>query len=286
MNSEIKNPVDNEIKKEEILETQPLTGNPAETLFNPKIIDQLFKKDADGNIIIKAGTIDGTNVYANSFRYKKNTIQYLLGTVDLGADSGWTYTPSAGSILTALGSNQMSLSLASALDEESYVISQGYGIVLDNTSNEAVQWNYNPSNEVWIKVDIAGTYPFAKVRMGTTPSNTESYMGWLFSVVDGVIRPSTRAYNPGGPEGATVYTIDSVDANKWHKYRIEVTKTSTNHYTLVWYIDDIVVSTQYFTSEWTTTATSFSVYVTNNRADAAETINIQLAHAQFQQDYS
>lgn len=235
--------------------------------------------------LITGGTIDGGDVYANNFRYKKNTFQYLLGNVNI-ADGGWTYTPSTGSTLTGLGTNQMSLSLASASVEESYVISQGYGIILGGTGANAVEWNYDPSNEVWIKLTIAGTYPFSRVRMGNTPGNTESYVGWVFQVVDGVIRPIVKGYNPGGPEGATATTITSVDASKWHKYRIEVTKTSANHYTIVWYIDDTAVSTQYFTSEWTTTTSSFSVYITNNRADAAETINIQLAHAQFQQKYS
>jgi hypothetical protein len=288
MNSEIKAPVDNEIKKDEIIGIKSLTGNPAETIFNPKIIDQLFKKDADGNIIIKAGTIDGTNVYANDFRYKKDTIQYLLGNVKV-TDGGWTYSPAlgaGGSNLTGTGSNQMSLSIASADNEDAYVLTQGYGMVLGETDTNAVNWNNNPSLEFWARIEIAGTYPTSKVRMGLTPSNVASYAGWAFAVIDGVTRPSVHAYNPGGPEGATVYTIDSVDANKWHKYRIEVTKTSTAHYTIIWYIDEVVVSTQYFTSEWTVTATSFSVEVANNTADAAETATILIAHAIFQQDYS
>ena len=283
--NEIEKPVGNEVKEDEILNLVPLTGNPAELLRNPKIIDQLFSKDAEGNIIINAGEIYGTDVYAENFRYLKNTIQFLLGNVNV-IDGGWTTSISAGGTLDGLGSNQMSLSLASAASEDSYFHSQGYGIVLGNDSTNAVQWNYNPEMEFWGICTITGTNPVAKVRIGTTPANNVSYIGWTFQVISGSVRPVTRGYNPGGAEAVTAVTITDIDASKWHKYRIEVEKTSVGSYTLRWYVDDVLYSTQYFTSEWTTTATAFSVDVANNVADIAETISLQIAHAQFQQNYA
>lgn len=282
---DIEKPVYDEVKTDEIIEQEALTGDPAELLKNPKIIDQLFQKDADGNIIIKAGEIYGTNIYAEDFRYMKNTIQFLLGNVNV-ASGGWTTSISAGGVLSGFGSNQMSLSLASALIEESYINSQGYGIVLGDNTQIAVQWNYNPSFEFWAILDIAGTSPYAKVRMGASPDNNFSYVGWTFEVVSGTIRPRTRGYNPGGAESATAVTITDIDASDWHKYRVNVTKTNPSTYKIEWFVDDVVKSTQTFSSEWTTTATAFSVAITNDVADIAETIAISIAHAQFQQNYA
>jgi hypothetical protein len=272
-------------KEDEPIMSEYLTGDPAELLKNPKIIDQLFKKDSEGRIEIVAGTIDGTNVFANNFRYKKNTIDFLLGNVGV-ASGGWTTSISAGGALSGFGSNQMSLSLASALVEESYVNSQGFGIVLGDSSDQAVQWNYNPSLEFWSKCAIAGTEPYAKVRMGATPLNNVSYIGWVFQVVAGVVRPVTHGYNPGGPESMTSYTLSDIDASDWHKYRIEVTKTNPSTYSVTWFVDDVVYITQGFVSEWTTTGTGFSAYVTNDVADVAEMIALTIAQARFQQNYS
>ena len=278
-------PVFDSIKNDEPINLNPLTGSPAELLRNPKIIDQLFKKDSDGNLVLNVGIINGADVFANNFRWKKNTINFLLGNVNV-TNGGWTDTITAGGTLNGYGSNQMSLSLASAVVEEDYVISQGYGIVLGDTSEQAVQWNFNPSLEFWAKCSIVGAEPFAKIRMGTTPSNTASYIGWSIEVVSGTVRPRTKGYNPGGAESATSNTISTVDASQWHKYRIEVTKTNPSTYSMTWFVDDISVDTQTFSAEWTTTSTAFSAYITNNVADITKTISLLIAHAQFQQNYS
>jgi hypothetical protein len=283
--NDLEKPVYDEQKDDEVINQVPLTGDPAELLKNPKIIDQLFKKDANGNLILQAGIIDGADVFANNFRNKKNTIDFLLGNVSV-ASGGWTTSISAGGTLSGLGSNQMLLSLASALIEESYINSQGYGIVLGDTSEQAVQWNYNPSLEFWARCEIAGTNPYAKVRMGASPNNNFSYIGWTFEVVAGTVRPKTRGYNPGGPEAMIAYTLSDIDASDWHKYRIEVAKTNPSTYSVTWFVDDVSYITQIFSSEWTTTATGFSAYVTNNVTDISETVALSIAQARFQQNYS
>lgn len=234
---------------------------------------------------ITAGTLDGTNVFANDFRWKKNTILYNLSNVNV-TNGGWTNSISTNGILTGFGSNQMSLSLASAASEDSNTKTTGYGIVLGGTDTQAVLWNFNPSIEFWAKVDITGTNPLIKVRMGNTPGNTESYVGFNFSNPSGTVRPTAYGYNPGGPDISTTSVITSVDASQWHKYRIQVTKTATATYDIVWYIDDVSKHTETFTHEWTTTTTSFSVDVANNIADITKTAAIIIAHAKFQQNYS
>ena len=67
-------PVFDSIKNDEPINLNPLTGSPAELLRNPKIIDQLFKKDSDGHLVLNVGIINGADVFANNFRWKKNTM--------------------------------------------------------------------------------------------------------------------------------------------------------------------------------------------------------------------
>ena len=170
--------------------------------------------------IITAGTIDGCNVYANNFRYKKNTFQYLLGCAD-----GWSTSISAGGTLTHCASNQMGLSLASALDETSYIQTISEAILIGSATSQAVRWDYDPSLEFWAKINNAGTKPTIDVRLGPVSVDNVPFFGWKFldDVTNG--RVTTSYYDNSLHNG--VY-ISGVNADQWHRYRIQVTKTGAD----------------------------------------------------------
>lgn len=228
---------------------------------------------------ITAGIIDGCDVFANNFRFKKNTNLLLLGN----QGEGWTKSISGGGALSVYGANQMAISLASASDETSYTQCDGFSIVIGTAIEQAVQWNYNPSLEFWAKPSIATTDPTVVVRMGAVNVDNTSSVGWKFSFDGSAHKVATQWYDGSehnGDAGGTGFVID-----RWHRYKIEVTKTSANNYTIVWKIDDTVFETQYVTSEWATTGTMFGVKVKNNAYDINATVSLIIAQAIFQQNY-
>jgi hypothetical protein len=227
------------------------------------------------------GTIDGSDVFANNFRYKKNTNILLLGNAKV-TNGGWLSSISGGGVLTPYGANQVGLSLASASDETSYIQCAGYAVVLNSSTDQAIQWDYNPSLEFWAKPSIATTDPTAVVRMGAVNVDNSSYVGWKFAYDGSYHRVATQWYDGSEHNGnATLHTTGN-----HHKYRIEVTKTSADHYTIVWKIDDSVFATEYVTTAWATSGTMFGVKVKNNVNDVSASVNIVITQAIFQQNYS
>jgi hypothetical protein len=227
---------------------------------------------------ITAGTIDGCDVYANNFRYKKNTFQYLLGCTD-----GWSTSISAGGTLTHYASNQMSLSLASALDETSYIQTVSEAILIGSATTQAVRWDYNPSMEFWAKITNVSQDPTIDVRMGPVNVDNVPFFGWQF--VDDITngRVITSYYDSSLHNGAY---ISGINADQWHRYRIQVTKTGADAYTVKWYIDDVERESHDVAVAIANPSFSLGIKLKNNATDIAKTANIAIAHAQFQQKYA
>jgi hypothetical protein len=227
---------------------------------------------------ITSGTLDGTDVFANNFRWKKNTFQYLLGCAD-----GWSTSISGGGTLTHYASNQMGLSLASALDETSYIQTISEAILIGSATSQAVRWDYDPSLEFWAKINNAGAEPTIDVRLGPVNVDNVPFFGWKFldDVTNG--RVITSYYDNSLHNGAY---ISGVNADQWHRYRIQVTKTGADAYTVKWYIDDVEKESHDIAVAIANPSYSFGIKLKNNATDISKTSNIVIAHAQFQQNYS
>jgi hypothetical protein len=228
---------------------------------------------------LTAGTIDGCDVYANNFRYKKNTIIPVFACLD-----GWVSSISGGCTVTPLGSNQIRMYLESASDETSFIETSAYTIIIPNNSNTSgIRWDYDPSLEFWGKVTNVGTEPTSEIRMGLTNADNVPFFGWMFQAESsGDTRIFTRYYDSSLHTGSSLAGL----ANQWQKYRILVTQTGTDAYTAKWYINDALVETHDIAVAMANSEEILGIKLKNNIADVSKNTEVIITQAIFQQSYS
>jgi hypothetical protein len=227
---------------------------------------------------LTAGTIDGCDVYANNFRWKKNTIFPSFSSLD-----GWSDNTSAGGITTPYGSNQIDMSLASAAEETSYIQTIGFSVLTGSSNESAVRWDYDPSFEFGAKINNTGQEPVTTVRLGPVSVDNAPFVGWKFSDDAFFGRVYTSYYDNSLHDGAY---ISGINADQWHVYRIQVIKTGADAYTVYWYIDDVLKESNSISVAMANPSFLMGIKLNNNATDISKTSQIILTHAQFQQKYS
>ncbi len=226
---------------------------------------------------ITGGIITGVDVFASYFGYLKNTIIFPLGSAD-----GWNGDPAdAAFAITHYASNQLKLLLASATEITRYIQVGGSSILLNSNTSVAVRWDKNPRFEFWGKLNIAGTEPTVEVRLGPVNVDNLPFFGWKFSYDTSYSRVITSYYDNSLHEG--IYLTGNAD--QWHKYKIQVTCTSADHYTAKWFIDDLEKESHDISVAIANPSYFKGYKLKNNIADILKIPSIEIAHAIFQQDY-
>jgi len=138
--------------------------------------------------------------------------------------------------------------------------------------------------EFWAKTNNTGVNPTTVVRMGPVNVDNQPSFGWKF-LDDGVGTESvcTSYYDDSLVEGSI---LSGVSTNQWHKYRIQVTKTSADHYTVKWYINDTERQSTDIALALANPGEFLGIKLKNNCTDDTESGSIMITMAEFQSKYS
>ena len=233
---------------------------------------------------ITAGTIDGCDIYANNFRFKRNTHILTLSNLD----DGWTTSLSGSLSVTKYATNQLTLYIASTSNETSSIKTGAMNILIGGSSTVWLPM-YNPSIEFWTKINVGTSEtPSCKIRLGDIADDNGSFVGfWFVPYINGYVTVNTQGKNTGA--GGTSFgdnTINGYDASKWHKYRITITKNTSTNFTAKYYIDDTLVQTSTMAEGWSGGIWMFGLTMTNNSTTITDTIEVSLSQVILQQAYS
>ncbi|MFA5153464.1 MAG: hypothetical protein WC554_12950 [Clostridia bacterium] len=234
---------------------------------------------------ITAGTIDGCDVYANNFRFKRNTHILTLSNLD----DGWATSLSPSLSVTKYASNQLKLYLASTSNETSSIKAIALNAVIGGSTTTWLPI-YSPSIEFATAIDVGTSdKPSCKIRLGDVSDDTGSFVGFWFVPLNtsGYVTVNTQGKNTGA--GGTSFgdnTINGYDASKWHKYRITITKNTSTNFTARYYIDDTLVQTSVMDEGWAGGSYMFGLTMTNNSTTVTDTIDVKLSQVILQQSYS
>jgi len=224
---------------------------------------------------ITAGTIDGCDVYANIFRFKRWTVLYNFSTMDHWFDS----TTGVGGKIFSYAANIVALVTGDSEFGEAYIEGGGGGVHIGEDTEWLILFDKSPFLEVVAKLEMSGNGR-AQIGMGSRGDNY--YIGFYFLHATG---EPNAIYCKGG----TVYFLsltNTIDYTLWHKYRILVTPNGDN-YNFYWYVDDVLEASK------TDLAFCFNVnknpyfWVENNYSGTGDPdyADLVIGSAIFQEDY-
>jgi len=233
---------------------------------------------------ITAGTIDGCDVYANNFRYKRWTVNYHLGSID-----GWESTIAAGGSITCYSTNLVNLVEPTGADEITYMEVGSFGVDLGTSSTSPIDYDKSPTIEWTARVALEGD-GVAYLRVGTcsTEAGNSPRAGFVFYLSGGnhVVKANYSDGSAAYASSALQISGSNVNSTFWHKYRILITPNGAN-YDLKFYIDDTLVQSYLNTAITSFPGKNFGAKVDNNYivAGAPHSAQLLIGSAIFQQDY-